>query len=268
MAFFRECRIPWQHVLTLPKEAPLSDRFSVVERITGTPLTAFISPTRKGNVWAVTGVKGGSGRTSISLCLAIALAERGNPVFALNFQPYLPGLELCLQRRRAKKLPLTVATMGARGDLGEMDSVVKQFSLEQGHVVLDLPPQRGNVHQVGLLLADRIVFATRADNELRMWTEKTRDMVEMARNLEVPPELEHERKPCYGVMTDFQNTHRGRQLLRDLKADPLLTWKGVIRHSESSGRWLASGRAPWECSKTPIAIEWKSIVDSIIDDRE
>lgn len=237
----------------------------MVERLTAAGFGHLIDQDPHGQVYAITGVKGGSGRSSIALCLAVALAETGTPVLALDLGGPSPDLVTALDRRKqlkkAKNLPITTKTVT---DFSELGVLARSFRMDEGHVILDLPPTRSVLHQVGLLISDVMIFATRSDNQMFMWTERTRDMVAMARNLEVPEDLADRRKPCRGVMIGYRGTPREKRFLAELQEDEMLSWKGTLKNSEYASRWLASGRAPWECSSAGFAQEWRRVIGSMI----
>lgn len=221
----------------------------------------------KGQSIAITGVKGGSGRSLVSICLAVALAESGLPVLVLDCSSHFPAANLAIEKRLTRpgsSLPIMTAMALSLGDL---ENLTLPFSPDKGYVIFDLPPIRSHLHLLGLAMADQILFCTRSDNELRMWEERTRDMVVIARNLEVPSEEvgSFPRKPCWCVMTDFQPNKRSVLLRSALQSDPVLTWLGEMVQNERFAGWIADGVAPWERSRTDLAQKWKHLWDPILN---
>jgi len=229
-------------------------------------LEQFEKSSPKGQIIAITGVKGGSGRSLVSVCLAVALAESGVPVLVLDFSSHFPAAMKAFGKRQEKfkrSLPIDIKIVSS---LEEIEKLALPFSSKEGYVIFDLPPLRSCLHLIGLAMADQILYVTRSDGELRMWEDRTRDMVVISRNLEAPPgEEEFPRKPCWCVITDFQSTPSIISLRSALQSDSILTWLGELAHNGRFAGWIADGIAPWELSRTDLAQKWKHLWDPVIN---
>jgi hypothetical protein len=150
--------------------------------------------------------------------------------------------------------------------LEEIEKLALPFSSKEGYVIFDLPPIRSCLHLIGLAMADQMLFVTRSDGEFRMWEDRTRDMVLLSRNLEVPSmEVEFPRKPCWCMITDFRPTRRSISLRSAMQSDSILTWLGELTYNNRFAGWIADGVAPWERSHTDLAQKWKRFWDPIIN---
>jgi hypothetical protein len=222
----------------------------------------------KGTIVAVTGVKGGSGRSFVSVCLAIALSESGVPVLIADCSTHSASAFSAIGKRKLSTKNPTIISASMTTSIEEMAMNAKEFTQTKGHVILDLPPIRSPLHLLGLTLADQILFTTRSDNSFYMWQERTCDMVVMARNLEASHVGENDSnglKPCWGVMTDCLPKGSHGPLLHKLQTDPVLTWLGEMGRREHFAAWISQGIAPWERSRTDLALKWKHIWDPILN---
>jgi len=229
-------------------------------------LETFESHPPKGQIIAITNVKGGSGRSFVTVCLAVALAETGVPVMVLDFSSHFAAAMKAFEKRQKffnSSLSITIKMVSS---LEEIEKLALPFSSKEGYVIFDLPPIRSCLHLIGLAMADQMLFVTRSDGEFRMWEDRTRDMVLLSRNLEVPSmEVEFPRKPCWCMITDFRPTRRSISLRSAMQSDSILTWLGELTYNNRFAGWIADGVAPWERSHTDLAQKWKRFWDPIIN---
>ena len=109
-----------------------------------------------GSLIAVGNLKGGTGKSTISVNLACALAEAGDTVVLVDAD--LQGT--ATDWHAGGKLPVPVETLPLGSELDAQRWVARALTLKTGadHVVVDLPPQIGSGIASALLLADLLVI--------------------------------------------------------------------------------------------------------------
>jgi chromosome partitioning protein len=132
-----------------------------------------------GNVIAIGNLKGGTGKSTIAVNLACALAESGETVVLVDADAQATVTDW----HAGGRLPLPVESLPLGSERDAQKWVARVLTLKAGadHVVVDLPPQIGSGIASALLIAD--VFAipvTPSGVDLRA-TGKALDLLRRAR---------------------------------------------------------------------------------------
>lgn len=132
-----------------------------------------------GNVIAIGNLKGGTGKSTIAVNLACALAESGDTVVLVDADAQATATDWHAGRR----LPVSVESLPLGGERDAQKWVARVLSLKAGadHVVVDLPPQIGSGIASALLIADLFAIpVTPSGVDLRA-TGKALDLLRRAR---------------------------------------------------------------------------------------
>jgi chromosome partitioning protein len=116
---------------------------------------------------AVTNQKGGSGKTTLSMQLAGALARRGNKVLVVDADPQGTAIRWAATADDDRPFPATVVGLSAAGT--KVHREVKKFVDDYRHVIIDCPPAADSpVPQSALLIAD-LALVPIIPSPLDMW---------------------------------------------------------------------------------------------------
>jgi chromosome partitioning protein len=132
-----------------------------------------------GNVIAIGNLKGGTGKSTIAVNLACALAEGGDAVILVDADAQATATDW----HAGRNLPLPVESLPLGGERDAQRWVARVLSLKTGadHVVVDLPPQIGSGIASALLIADLFLIpVTPSGVDLRA-TGKALDLLRRAR---------------------------------------------------------------------------------------
>jgi chromosome partitioning protein len=132
-----------------------------------------------GNVIAIGNLKGGTGKSTIAVNLACALAEGGDTVILVDAD----GQGTVTDWHAGRNLPLAVESLPLGGERDAQRWVARVLSLKASadHVVVDLPPQIGSGIASALLIADLFAIpVTPSGVDLRA-TGKALDLLRRAR---------------------------------------------------------------------------------------
>ena len=132
-----------------------------------------------GNVIAIGNLKGGTGKSTIAVNLACALAEAGDTVVLVDAD----AQGTVTDWHAGGKLPVPVEALPLGGERDAQKWVGRVLSLKAGveHVVVDLPPQIGSGIASALLIADLFTIpVTPSGVDLRA-TGKALDLLRRAR---------------------------------------------------------------------------------------
>ncbi len=132
-----------------------------------------------GNLIAVGNLKGGTGKSTIAVNLACALADGGDTVILVDAD----GQGTATDWHAGQRLPLPVEALPLGGERDAQRWVARALSLKAAadHVVVDLPPQVGSCIASALLIADLFVIpVTPSGVDLRA-TGKALDLLRRAR---------------------------------------------------------------------------------------
>jgi chromosome partitioning protein len=132
-----------------------------------------------GNVIAIGNLKGGTGKSTIAVNLACALAESGDTVVLVDADAQATATDW----HSGRQLPIPVESLPLGGERDAQKWVARVLSLKAGaeHVVVDLPPQIGSGIASALLIADLFAIpVTPSGVDLRA-TGKALDLLRRAR---------------------------------------------------------------------------------------
>ena len=132
-----------------------------------------------GNVIAIGNLKGGTGKSTIAVNLACALAESGDAVVLVDADAQATATDW----HAGRNLPVAVESLPLGGERDAQRWVARVLSLKASahHVVVDLPPQIGSGIASALLIADLFAIpVTPSGVDLRA-TGKALDLLRRAR---------------------------------------------------------------------------------------
>ena len=156
-----------------------------------------------GNLIAVGNLKGGTGKSTIAVNLACALADGGDTVILVDAD----GQGTATDWHAGQRLPLPVEALPLGGERDAQRWVARALSLKAAadHVVVDLPPQVGSCIASALLIADLFVIpVTPSGVDLRA-TGKALDLLRRARAIRSAA-----RPACMLVAEPGRPAHRHR----------------------------------------------------------
>ena len=116
---------------------------------------------------AVTNQKGGSGKTTLSMQLAGALARRGNKVLVVDADPQGTATRWAAAADDDKPFPASVVSLSAASS--KVHREVKKFVDDYDFIIIDCPPAADSpVPQSALLIAD-LALVPIIPSPLDMW---------------------------------------------------------------------------------------------------
>lgn len=116
---------------------------------------------------AVANQKGGSGKTTVSMQLAGAIARRGDRVLVVDADPQ--GTATRWAASAADDNPFPAAVVGLSAAHEKVHREVKKFIHDYGYIIIDCPPAADSpVPQSALLIAD-LVLVPIIPSPLDMW---------------------------------------------------------------------------------------------------
>src|SRR4051795_3748832 len=105
---------------------------------------------------SVVNQKGGSGKTTLSMQLAGALARRGHDVLIVDADPQGTATRWAASAEDEKPFPATVAGLAAAA--GKVHREVKKYISRYDYIIIDCPPAVDSLApQSALLIADLAV---------------------------------------------------------------------------------------------------------------
>jgi chromosome partitioning protein len=116
---------------------------------------------------AVANQKGGSGKTTVSMQLAGAIARRGNRVLVVDADPQGTATRWAASAEDNHPFPASVIGLSAANE--KVHREVKKFIDDYGYIIIDCPPAADSpVPQSALLIAD-LVLVPIIPSPLDMW---------------------------------------------------------------------------------------------------
>jgi len=104
---------------------------------------------------ALTGQKGGIGKSTTAICLAVAALERGSRVLLVDADPQGTVRTWCdVANEAARKAPTVVAMGATMHRAGQLRDMAASFDV----VVIDCPPRHGDIQRSALMVADLAVL--------------------------------------------------------------------------------------------------------------
>jgi chromosome partitioning protein len=103
----------------------------------------------------LTGQKGGVGKSTVAICLAAELVERGCSVLLVDADPQ--GTVRTwgeVAAENANRVPSIVAMGAAMHKPGQLDKIAKGYDI----VVIDSPPRHGDIQRSALMVADLAIL--------------------------------------------------------------------------------------------------------------
>jgi chromosome partitioning protein len=217
-----------------------------------------------GNVIAIGNLKGGTGKSTIAVNLACALAESSDTVVLVDAD----AQGTVTDWHGGRRLPLPVEALPLGGERDAQKWVARVLSLKAGaeHVVVDLPPQIGSGIASALLIADLFAIpVTPSGVDLRA-TGKALDLLRRARA------VRGSAKPaCMLVPSRVdRRTAVGRRIYMTLerfglRIGPEIRQRSAHVEAFNAGAWIGahaprrpptamsacSGTASWSCWPKP-----------------
>ena len=116
---------------------------------------------------AVANQKGGSGKTTVSMQLAGAIARRGNKVLVVDADPQGTATRWAASAEDEHPFPASVVGLSAANE--KVHREVKKFIDDYNYIIIDCPPAADSpVPQSALLIAD-LVLVPIIPSPLDMW---------------------------------------------------------------------------------------------------
>jgi len=116
---------------------------------------------------AVANQKGGSGKTTVSMQLAGAIARRGNKVLVVDADPQGTATRWAASAEDERPFPASVIGLSAAS--AKVHREVKKFIDDYNYIIIDCPPAADSpVPQSALLIAD-LVLVPLIPSPLDMW---------------------------------------------------------------------------------------------------
>jgi chromosome partitioning protein len=156
-------------------------------------------------IFALVGQKGGAGKTTLAVCLAAELQQRGLRVLLVDADPQASAQTWAQVATEAGQEAPTCIAMGAGLHRpGQLERVAKGFDI----VIIDCPPRHGDIQRSALMAADVAVLPC-GPTPVDAWAlASSLEMVEDAR------QVRGNLKSCI-VLTRVQAMTRIAQAARD-----------------------------------------------------
>lgn len=157
----------------------------------------------------VSNQKGGSGKTTLTMCLAGSIASRGKRVLVVDADPQGTATQWAGAAPDSSPFPATV--IGLAAAKGKLHQMIKPLVGDYDFVVIDCPPSVEEQSSQSALLVSDVCLIPFQPTPADLWA--TMGVVELvARARLVNPSLR-----AYGVANRVSLTNLGRQVLEVMK---------------------------------------------------
>lgn len=209
---------------------------------------------------AVVNQKGGSGKTTISMQLAGALARRGNKMLVVDADPQGTATRWAASASDEKPFPASVVGLSAANN--KVHREVKKFIDDYGCIIIDCPPAADSpVPQSALLIAD-LALVPLIPSPLDIWAAVgIRQVIDNVRDI-------NESLQARLVMNQCQpNTTLAQETLAVLPEFGIELAKTVVQHRQVYRQSAVFGQTVHNFgSKATAAIEEiESLTDEVLD---
>ena len=192
-----------------------------------------------GNLIAIGNLKGGTGKSTIAVNLACALADAGASVLLVDADVQATAVDWHAGRR----LPVPVEALPLGGERDAQNWVARVIRLKAAvdHVVVDLPPQVGSGIASALLIADLFVVPVSPSGVDLRATGKALDLLRRARAVRGAT-----RPACMLVPSRVdRRTAVGRQIHATLerfglKVGPAIRQRSAHIEAFAAGAWIGA----------------------------
>lgn len=89
-------------------------------------------------IWTIANQKGGAGKTSVTMCLAGALSERGKRILVVDADRQGTATQWAASAPEDKPFPATMAGLASAG--GKLHQMIKPMVEDYDHILIDCPP--------------------------------------------------------------------------------------------------------------------------------
>jgi len=109
--------------------------------------------------WTIANQKGGSGKSTLSMCIAGALSLRGNKVLVVDADPQGTSTQWAGSAAEDKPFPATV--IGMASAKGKLHQLIKPLMNDYDFIIIDCPPAvEEQASQSALLISDVCLVPT------------------------------------------------------------------------------------------------------------
>jgi len=204
---------------------------------------------RKSKIYAIAHLKGGTGKTCTSICMAALLLEQGRTVTFVDADVKGAQGSRYLRRRQEyikthpniPNLPFTQVSSSEH-----LRRLVDEARAAGIDLVIDMNPSASEIFAVALSISDIAIHPIRLGHtEMDAFPPLVDilDMVQVIRAKEHAPKL-----VSRSLLTDYRPTKQGNLVKDRLFFDKVIDYKGEIPHSEKFGDAILQGLAVWEFS--------------------
>ena len=200
-------------------------------------------------IYAVAHLKGGSGKTSTAIHMAVLLSERGRKVLYLDadIKGSFSGAKFLQRREESRPDDQPEIKFAHLKRKDQLLGFIEECERTGTDLVIDTSPVVTDLFVGVLALAHIAVHPIRQghiDLDSVPNLQKLLSMVQPIRQKNGIPPLKSR-----SLVTDFSPTKQGRAMRDYLEAGASMRYLGEIPHSEKFGEALVSGHAIWEYTK-------------------
>lgn len=203
---------------------------------------------KSSRIYCVAHLKGGSGKTSTAINMAIMLAEMGRKVIFVDADVKGAHGTRLLKRRSENKRPdqpeILFTQLRSKKHLLE---IIESAEAEGTDVVVDTNPTVSEIFVSALTLAHVGIHPIRQGHTELDSLPNFMELLEMIRPIRRDAGLGKLKSRT--LVTDYSPTKQGRLIRESLEAMDEMLYVGEIPHSEKFGEALLQGQAVWEVTK-------------------
>lgn len=204
---------------------------------------------KRGHIFTVGQNKGGAGKTTYAMSLAIALAGAGKPVLAIDSDFTNTHLTKFLRKRNEfiRKNPdcgLPLIKIATELNYKKLSHHAGREKDAGGYVVIDVSAAHNELFLAAMGLGDTILLPTRQGYFDLDSAERLAPYLTMIGDARKARGLE--KAKIYSLLTDYRSSGLGRRLQEILESELGSRFLGVVPHSDRLGRCLFEGKAIWE----------------------